>query len=151
MGRGLSQLQRFILSEAAKRKRIYYCEICVEYFGWKLTKKRWGWKQEGFERWGPTRTNSKRVGLGKLEEESTPPDEVGMLKNPGAQFFSRREIGEREYSRVMATLSRSCLRLQQRGLVRCLRGKFSHWAGVEITGEGRQYLSGTAGENFYLY
>lgn len=113
MGRGLSALQRFILSKAVHQQRVYYCEICADYFRWEPSRK--------FQR-----------------KECTPPEEIGVLENPGDHFFSRQEIGDREYSRVMATLSRSCLRLHERGLVKCLTGSTSHWSGVEITEEGRK-------------
>jgi hypothetical protein len=57
------------------------------------------------------------------------------------QKFSRADIGEAVYRRVMATLSRSCARLQARGLVTCLTGATARWSGVEITAEGREWLS----------
>lgn len=96
MGRGLSDLQRWILAEARKRDRLYYADICEKYYGW------------------PRKTDSQ-----------------GNPLSIGSQHFSRSEIGEREYNRVMATISRSCLRLEKRGLVRCLVAKSSRWSGVE--------------------
>ncbi len=112
MGRGLSKLQRFILSKAAHQQRVYYCEILADYFGWQPLKK--------FKR-----------------GECTPTEDVGVLTNPGEYFFSRQAIGEREYTRVMATLSRSCRRLEERGLVTRIQGASTHWSGVEIREEGK--------------
>ncbi|QDU60443.1 hypothetical protein Pan216_12820 [Planctomycetes bacterium Pan216] len=109
MGRGLSELQRFILERSAKAPRLYYSEILVEYFGWKP-----GWPL-------------------KYED--------GVLASPGSHRFSRTKIGEKEYSRVMATLSRSCTRLDNRGLVTVIVAEYSHWTGVVITDQGRAFLS----------
>ena len=112
MGRWLSELQRFILSKAAHQQRVYSCEILADYFGWEPLQK--------FQR-----------------GECTPTEDVGVLTNPGEYFFSRQAIGEREYNRVMATLSRSCRRLEKRGLVTRIQGLMAHWAGVKITEEGK--------------
>jgi hypothetical protein len=68
-------------------------------------------------------------------------DSDGTLAGPGDQKFSRRGVGEKVYRKTLATLSRSCLRLQQRGLVTCLRGEYGRWAAVEITDKGREWLS----------
>lgn len=54
--------------------------------------------------------------------------------------FSRGQIGEKEYTRVKATISRSCRRLEDRGMVDCLRG-LAKWSAVSITPRGRDYLS----------
>ena len=107
MGRGLSELQRFILSKAAHQKRVYYCEILADYFKWKPVRKFWRDK------------------------------DTGELKDPVGQHFSRQAIGEREYTRVMVTLGRSCLRLEKRGLVTCIQGAYAHWSAVKITEEGK--------------
>jgi hypothetical protein len=104
MGRGLSELQRFILREAGKRGRAYYADVLTGFFGWKPT---------------PSR----------------------LPRTPGQQRFSRSRIGERRYAKTMATLSRACWRLGQRGLVTCLQGARSHWSGVELTDKGREWLS----------
>ncbi len=102
MGRGLSDLQRWILAEARKRDRLYHADICEKYYGW-----------------------------------SRKTDSRGNPLSIGSQHFSRSEIGGREYNRVMATISRSCLRLEKRGLVRCIRAMYGGWAGVmAVTQEG---------------
>ncbi len=95
MGRGLSDLQRWILAEARKQDRLYYADICEKYYGWRRKYHTWG-----------------------------DPFSVGCNK------FYRSEIGHREYNRVMATISRSCRRLEKRGLVRCISGMYSRWAAV---------------------
>jgi len=107
MGRGLSELQRFILEKAATMEYVCYADICMEYYGWKP-----------------------RHSVHRL------PD--GTLANAGRQLFSRKEIGEREYSRVMATISRSCKRLAfNRDLVTWVVGTYRHFSGVKITESGR--------------
>jgi hypothetical protein len=35
MGRGLSDLQRYILAEAGQRPRVYHAEVLVGFFGWR--------------------------------------------------------------------------------------------------------------------
>src|SRR5262245_41447125 len=109
MGRGLSPLQRHILTEAAKQRRLYYVEILVSYFGWKPT--------NPIIRYG--QHHSFPAG---------PRNEAGSIVGPGSQHFSRTEIGEQTYRKVMATLSRACQRLDARGLVTCLSGVHSRWA-----------------------
>jgi hypothetical protein len=52
--------------------------------------------------------------------------------------FSKRLIGEKLYRRVMATVSRSCRRLEELGLVK--RHCWSSARGVKITPKGRQLL-----------
>jgi hypothetical protein len=122
MGRGLSDLQRWILVEAAKRKRLYYADVLEGYFRWR-------------PRNPPTRYGQHWCWPAKSDEEE------GQLVHPGDQHFSPRDIGAGEYRRVRATLSRSCSRLGDRGLVTCLTGARSHWAGVEITEQGRAWLT----------
>src|SRR5262245_31279974 len=103
MGRGLSDLQRFILTRAAQQERLYYAEILAEYFGWELRKSMY--LKDG--------------------------------KYWSGQFFGRRKIGEAVYHRVMATLSRTCRRLEARGLVQCVSGAYCRWSAVDITDKGR--------------
>jgi len=121
MGRGLSDLQRYILDRAGKQRRVYYVEILEGYFGW------------------APEYEIGRYSLGRYENDHR--GEVGELVSPGSQHFSRKRIGEKTYRKVMATLSRSCKRLQARGLVTWLCGTYSYWSGVEITEEGRKWLS----------
>ena len=109
MGRGLSDLQRWILAEAQKRDRLYYFHICEGYYGWKR----------------------------RLDFYGRTPDD-----SPGPHKFSPAQIGEREYARVMSTISRSCDRLAKRDLVMCLVGKTSRWSAVEVTEKGAEYEQG---------
>jgi hypothetical protein len=113
MGRGLSELQRYIVASAAMRDRLYYRDILEGYL----------------------RGKSKRL----AHQES----DVGQH---GA-FFSRQRIGNLEYRRAMATLSRACQRLERRGLVRCVCGSWTHKPAVEITDIGRTWLTNGLGES----
>jgi hypothetical protein len=119
MGGGLSKLQRYILSEAEKRHRVYYAEILNGYFGWT--------PHHEFQYWG----------MGAYENDHR--GEPGTLVNPGGHHFRRREIGATRYNRTMATLSRACHRLVRRGLVTLHHGPA--WSGVEITDEGKRWRS----------
>lgn len=55
---------------------------------------------------------------------------------PGAQKFSLREIGEKEYRAAKASISRAIRRLEERGLVTASVGAFSRWTGVALTEAG---------------
>jgi hypothetical protein len=118
MGRGLSDLQRFIVVKAATCNRLHYAEILVEYFGW---------KPNGRLHYGP-----------EHGKDYAGEDLAGRVI--GGQHFSLKEIGEKRYRKTMATLSRTCTRLGQRGLVTCLCGRYALWSGVEITDKGREWL-----------
>lgn len=96
MGRGLSDLQRWILKAAEERDRLYYSDICEGYFGWT-----------------------------KIDGRS----------GPGAQKFDRAAIGAAEYNRVMATVSRSCRRLEARGLVHRIEGVYTRWTAIVLNTE----------------
>jgi hypothetical protein len=122
VGRGLSELQRYILAEAGKRQTLgqlrkvpdnrfrdsrfdlYVGEILHGYFGWKPHY--------------PIRLKSDERDIG--------------------YHFSRREIGEATYRKTMTTLSRSIRRLEERGLVEYVKGY--SWTAVVITPTGRQEL-----------
>jgi hypothetical protein len=110
MGRGLSDLQRYVLAEAGKRSRVYYAEVLAGFYGWR-----------------PRRELAR--------------DAEGKLRSPGSWHFSPRKVGENRYNKAMAALSRACARLGTRGLVTCLKGVSSRWAGVEITDKGKEWLS----------
>jgi hypothetical protein len=115
MGRGLSRLQWFILKKATRQRRVYHCEVLAEYFGWKT---------------------SSHISC----PEPWKRDEEGLLENPGRHYFSPTEIGTKHYRVTRATLSRACARLEDRGLVISI-ARYSKWAGVEITDQGREFLS----------
>lgn len=114
MGRGLSPLQKWILAEASQRRRVYYADILAGFFGWK-----------------PSRPMD-RCQAG---------EQAGELKQPGGHYFSMLSIGIQKYRRTLGTISRSCKRLQERGLVKCVQGTSSHGTGFEITEEGRRALA----------
>lgn len=119
MGRGLSELQKHILNKANQLGRVYYADICEGYFNWKPIKP-----------------------IKRYEEtKKDPPKQIGRICYPGSQFFSRQQIGEQEYRKVMASISRSCRRLHDRGLVTWIAGEIAHWSGVELTDRGREYVS----------
>jgi hypothetical protein len=132
VGRGLSKLQRFIVTEAAKRKRLYYADICYHFFGWPLSELR-------SESWHPRM----RYYVGEIENRvETTWEAGGTLGSPGTQRFDRDVIGVKRYRSVLTIISRACLRLGDRGLVQCLKGETSHWSAVEITNKGREFLNG---------
>ena len=97
MGRGLSDLQRWILSEACRRGQLEYADIRREYFGWESKRK----DQQLRDRYSP------------------------------------EEIGAEEYNRVMATISRSCRRLEARGLI-TLEGFAPYLRWIKPTKAGRE-------------
>jgi hypothetical protein len=121
VGRGLSDLQRWILHEASTKEVLYYSEILVGFFGWEPTRPLY------------------RYGEGIHKDNTDRP--AGRLMNVGSRHFSPARIGQRRYASGKATLSRACDRLAKRGLVDCLQGKWSHWSGVQITDAGREWLS----------
>lgn len=137
MGRGLSKLQRFILAEAASRRRVHYADILIGYFHWepilKLSRYALGDKTGGF--------------LGFPEKVMTEED-VGVLAYPGGQKFSKKEIGEKNYRAAMASLSRSVRKLANRGFLTIIEGAYAKWTAVEITGEGRECIKANTKESF---
>jgi hypothetical protein len=114
MGRGLSPLQEWILREARQRRRIYSADILAGFFGWQPSK--------------------------PMDRHQTG-EQAGELKYPADYYFSAIRIGARKHQRTVATVSRSCKRLQERGLVKRVQGTPPRWPGVEITEEGRRALS----------
>jgi len=88
LGRGLSELQKTILTIAAKEKDdpkrhnvALYNEVLARHYGWPI-------EYRG------------RLGVG-----------------PQGWHFSKADIGEKEYRKARAALSRSASRLAERGLV----------------------------------
>jgi len=60
-------------------------------------------------------------------------------KRAGRFHFSRRQIGEKRYASVMASLSRACRHLQERGLIEQLEGLSG--IGLTITPKGRTWVN----------
>ena len=116
MDRGLSKLQWFILKKASRQSHVHHCEVLHEFFGWETS----------------PRHSSRSGDWNKLRN--------GNLEEPGRWRFSPAEIGVRRYRSVRASLSRACARLGARGLVTCLIGRYNR-SGVEITDQGREFLS----------
>jgi hypothetical protein len=117
MGRGLSDLQRWILREcvAGDHVGMYYWHICLHYFKW------------------PAHTQHQ-------------PNDFPQHFSVGNPIFRSQDIGVKEYRRVMATISRSCARLQARGLIEVsplrYKGSGAIAAGcVYITDAGKEWLS----------
>jgi hypothetical protein len=108
MARGLSDLQRYIVTQAATVARLHYPFILQDYYGWR-----------------PRRPLTERRSSGDVSYQ------------PGQHFWPE-DIGRAEYHRVMVTLGRACTRLAQRGLVTCLIGTSYKWSAVELTPEGRR-------------
>ena len=79
MGRGLSNLQQFILYRAGELSRVYFSEILVDYFKLQPT----GWFTE--------RVDGKRV-LSRWREGER--GEAGQIKGAGSRLFAPKEIGE---------------------------------------------------------
>jgi hypothetical protein len=128
MGRGLSELQRWILRRASTQRRLYYPEILEGFFGWK--------PKQPFRRY--------KEGEKDLDGQPAP---VGDLANVAGQHFSSRTIGEERYRKVMFTLRRSCARLEERGLVERIQRAYAGWRAVKITQKGREWLSVNSAEN----
>ena len=122
MGRGLSPLQRYMVTKAATVERLYYADILQEYYGW---------TNHG-------RRHYLRNAAGDLTDEWRPAF--------SGQKFWPDEIGRARYHATMVTLSRAAARLEQRGLVTCLVGTKYQWSGMEITPEGRREAARLAGE-----
>jgi hypothetical protein len=112
MGRGLSELQRYILREAGKRERVYHVEVMTGFFHFPTVKKL------------------------QRNEDGTLRADSGNARN-----FSPEAIGVGKYRTAKVSLTRACQRLERRGLVQCVRGALGQWAAVKLTEEGRKYVS----------
>lgn len=110
MGRGLSPLQQTILRLAYQNRMAdsgYQDEARADVFYCEIFESHYGW---------PSIWKNSRKAHG--------------------QKFTKAEVGERQYNAAHAAVSRAALRLEQRGLVTCVRG-FS-WAGVNLTEAGNR-------------
>ena len=118
MGRGLSELQSFILKKASEAPvmdprgefassrlpHLFVPEILIGF---------WGWEPE------------------KPVRDERGHKEIGY-------YFSRKRIGEARYNRGMAAVSRAVARLEARGLVE--RYSWLNTSSVVITHSGRAWL-----------
>jgi hypothetical protein len=134
MGRGLSELQRWILQKAGERENLYPVEIFAEFYGWPLVQPIY------------------RFGDGthlKLEAERHGEPDGAMIPFQQSQYFSRQAIGAKEYQRGMVTVSRAVSRLMRRGLLNhgeleWVNGRGQHsWSGrvLWLTEQGETWLS----------
>ncbi|HZZ79829.1 MAG TPA: hypothetical protein VFE62_15025 [Gemmataceae bacterium] len=133
MGRGLSKLQRFILVEASRRERLHHADVLYHFFKFPLGK-------------SFTAVNAAmdyRVGPVTMTSAGTPSTwgTGGTLRAAGGQRFDPDAIGRSKYNSAQASISRACARLEARGLVKRVTGLYSHWAGVEITDKGREFVT----------
>jgi hypothetical protein len=129
MGRGLSKLQQFILTEASKLGRCYYADVLEKFYHWEPVR--------SIERYEIPHPD---IISGQSELKGHVSDSLGQIKYPGRKYFSPNLIGLKEYRKVMATICRSSARLRDRGLVHCWQGNGEHWAGVELTDKGREWV-----------
>jgi hypothetical protein len=129
MGRGLSKLQQFILSEASKLGRCYYADVLEKFYHWEPVR--------SIERYSNMQSD---IIFGESELKVSDSDSIGQIKYPERNYFSPKLVGLKEYRKVMATLCRSCARLRDRGLVHCWQANGQHRASVELTDKGRVWL-----------
>ena len=118
MGRGLSELQKYILITAAAKKtgdsrgavdgRLYNADIFQGFYGWQP-----GWY---------------------TGRDFRPRDMPGV----GSRNFQPSIIGQKKYDTTHVVVRKACARLERRDLVVCLMGAHSHWSGIEITNKGRE-------------
>ena len=116
MGRGLSELQKYILMAAATvetdgeyriKGRLYNADIFSGYYGWQSG--HYDYKGNFYPR--PIRPSSPNFHPGKL-------------------------IDRKKYNTAQVVVRKACDRLETRGLVVGIVGRA--WAGIEITDEGRK-------------
>jgi hypothetical protein len=143
MGRGLSELQRWIVQEASHAERLYFVEILERYFHWEAYDSRapYYWSDEDKKQnhtLKRCRVNCSCLRFGGVDRCTKQP---GELLTFHGQTFSRARIGEQRYRSVMVTLTRSVNRLVQRGLIQRLYGSFASWRALTITDQGREWLS----------
>lgn len=111
MARGLSDLQVFILKEAATRGVVFRRDIKGRFYGWKPFE---------VERiWNPQKLGWDSVQGADYESIATSPR---TLRHAGRGFssdsiFSKRAVGTDEYNAVSVAITKTIARLLKRGLV----------------------------------
>jgi hypothetical protein len=125
---GLSTLQRWMLTEAAKnqdRERLgpnllkrgtktavgadlYYSEVLAGFYKFPYT----------------------QVAVQDCTGKVYATDSLRC--HQGTQRFKPEEIGRARYNAACAAISRAASRLERRGLVSVIRGRNSHWAGIDL-------------------
>jgi hypothetical protein len=131
MARGLSDLQQFILRRLEPAGRVYYASLLEGYFHWPPLRCDIGYREFKL--------------AGKIADLYGTHPVAGQLTVLALSHFSPRQIGEARYNRGMANLSRACVRLEKRGLVKRFQGLSSRQTGVEMTSKGWQWLKAHPG------
>jgi hypothetical protein len=126
MGRGLSELQRSILTLALHNRfaegrcdgsngcDVYLPEILAVHFKWPLA-------YEG------TPTDIRR------DRDGDDDNKDGGIYSASQPWFSKAMIGAKRYAAGHAALSRAMARLQSRGLITIRGGAYSNWNGANLT------------------
>ena len=114
MGRGLSELQVWILRECATHGVVFKRDIKARYYGWQplvLVKKKW----------------IRSKGRLRVVRETVPDDYERVVASPrtlaeagqggsGDRIFTRKHVGPDTYNRVSVAITKSIDRLRRRGL-----------------------------------
>lgn len=116
MGRGLSELQKYIITTAATKEideyhpdgRLYNAEIFAGFYGWRS-----GYYDNE----------------GNFVPHSSP-----VIATPN--FHPGKLIDRKKYNTAQVVVRKACDRLEKRGLVEGIVGR--SWAGVRITDKGRE-------------
>jgi hypothetical protein len=131
MVRGPSKLQRCILKLAEKKNPATYWDVLVHYFKWKVL---------------PVgRTVYVRPGLPLrfCRDRRTADGRPVYIDKP--QWFDEEAIGRKAYLAAVASISRACSRLRQRGLIERKDGASGHAlekfdVAIRLTPQGREFL-----------
>ncbi len=142
MGRGLSNLQHFILKKTAKQGVLFRWQVKEDFFHWRPVKPiprwrrpQWQWRRLAQLQKQPSKLSRKFVER-KCQLGLPPPTEEELAL-----------LDTRTYENRMSTSIARCLtRLERRGLIVKLRVKYSdtsagfHWEGIVLSVEGRRYV-----------
>jgi hypothetical protein len=116
MGRGLSDLQRCILTIAFENRESEGRDPGqtthkkgADVYRWEIMERFYGWTPPAYAR---------RDG-----------------RKPGGKKYRPQQIGPREYAAAQAAVSKAMNRLNNRGLIDIIEGR-NHWTGGDLTLEG---------------
>jgi hypothetical protein len=114
-------LQKFVLRRAGVQESVSHAEVLEGHYGWKP-----------------------RCALRNAEIPFFV--QLGLVgRHTTGQHFSLKDIGEGRYRAAQAAVSKACASLERRGLVSRLREGKRRLAAVQITLEGRIWLSANTG------
>jgi hypothetical protein len=99
MGRGLSDLQRFILAQAGQRSRVYYPDVLAGSYGWKPVR--------------PVRRYRAGDKVGYPEARPAPPEEVGTPCVPSSWVLSLRRLGRARYRSELREMAQTLCRYER--------------------------------------